>query len=153
MKVGPYHSALHGLHAGHGTRYAWHVMLTPRAWGLAAFVWAGLGLYTPAARAVESDGLGPDKALHFSVSVGLTLGASLAFDVIGLDEPEGLPLSIGFALSLGVGKELFDALRGTGFSAADLTWDVLGVATGVFVRCVLRALFAPARASPRVTSF
>jgi uncharacterized protein YfiM (DUF2279 family) len=91
----------------------------------------------------ESDTLGPDKALHYTVSVGLTLGASFVCDVIGLDEPITLPLSIGFAVVMGVGKETFDAIRGTGFSAADLTWDLLGIATGVLLRVLIRALFDP----------
>jgi putative lipoprotein len=102
------------------------------------------GVVLPAnASAAESDALGPDKALHYTVSVGLTLGASLALDVAGVDEPAVLPLSIGFALGLGIGKEAFDAVRGNSFSAADLTWDVLGIATGVLIHVLLRALFAP----------
>jgi putative lipoprotein len=128
---------------------------------IAACTWL---LVMPCARAAESDALGPDKALHYTVSVSLTLGASAVFDLIGLDEPATLPLSIGFALALGVGKETFDALRGSDFSAADLTWDVLGIATGVFVRVLVCALLEPerahakARASPeapfaRLTSF
>lgn len=155
MKVGSYRVQLGGLHAARGTRYASHVtrVLRPRrVCGLMFVVWGGLGLYASTACAAENDALGPDKALHFTVSVGLTLSASLAFDVVGVDEPEASPLSIGFALSLGVGKELFDALRGSGFSAADLTWDVLGVASAVLVRCVLRVLLAPPRAPPRLIS-
>jgi putative lipoprotein len=106
---------------------------------IAACLWAAT---TSTAHALaETDALGPDKALHYSVSVGLTLGASLVFDGIGFDEPTALPLSIGFALGMGIGKELFDAVRGGGFSAADLTWDVLGIATGLFLRVLLRELF------------
>jgi uncharacterized protein YfiM (DUF2279 family) len=100
--------------------------------------------------AAENEKLGPDKALHYTVSVGLTLSASLAFDAIGIDEPAVLPLSIGFALAMGVGKEAFDAIGGSGFSAADLTWDVLGIGTAVFLRVLVRAVLRiepePARA-------
>jgi putative lipoprotein len=111
---------------------------------------ASSGVMFPAnASAAESDALGPDKALHYTVSVGLTLGASLALDLVGVDEPAVLPLSIGFALGLGIGKEAFDAVRGSSFSAADLTWDVLGIATGVLIRVLLRALFEPDHESNR----
>jgi uncharacterized protein YfiM (DUF2279 family) len=106
-------------------------------------------LPAPAKAAAESDGLGADKALHFSVSVGLTLGSALVLDAIGIDEPAVLPLSIGFALTLGIGKEAFDELvRDTGFSLADLSWDLLGITTGVLLDCILRALLPPARKPP-----
>jgi uncharacterized protein YfiM (DUF2279 family) len=124
---------------------------------IAACAWS---LFATTAHASESEALGPDKALHYTVSVGLTLGASLAFDAIGVDEPASLPLSIGFALAMGVGKEAFDAIGGSGFSAADLTWDVLGIGTAMFLRVLVHAIFRiepkPARAQTanrRLTSF
>lgn len=119
-------------------------MLSFRSYGLlltgciSACLWAS-SASTALAR-TESDELGPDKVLHYSVSIGLTLGASLALDLIGFDEPVVEPLSIAFALGMGVGKELFDEVRGSGFSAADLTWDVLGIATGLFLRILLHEL-------------
>jgi uncharacterized protein YfiM (DUF2279 family) len=146
--------AARDLRASHQPSYASLTMRVFRVHDLmlgvcvAAFSWA---IFAANASAAESDALGPDKALHYTVSVGLTLGASLVLDVVGLDEPVVLPLSIGFALGMGVGKELFDAVRGSSFSAADLTWDVLGIATGVLIRVLLRAIFEPEHARERAS--
>lgn len=57
--------------------------------------------------------LGVDKLEHFAVSFGLALwNPSLAF-------------------LAGVGKEVYDALRGTVFDLVDLAFDVLGILTAV----------------------
>ncbi|HET6336277.1 MAG TPA: hypothetical protein VFG30_23810 [Polyangiales bacterium] len=140
--------ATRDLHSHHQLSYASLTMRVFRVHDLmlgVCFVVFSWAIFAANASAAESDALGPDKALHYTVSVGLTLGASLVLDVVGLDEPVVLPLSIGFALGMGVGKELFDAVRGSAFSAADLTWDVLGIATGVLIRVLLRAIFEPDR--------
>lgn len=84
----------------------------------------------PGAHATD-DWLGPDKALHFSVSVGLSAGgyavSSLAFDRRWQRSVAGA----GFSLTLGAGKELYD-LSGHGDpSWKDFTWDVAGTAVGV----------------------
>lgn len=84
-------------------------------------------LETPA----RDDWLGQDKALHYSVSAGLA-GAGYAAGALLFDAPEARWLTgAGGALGAGVAKELFDAARGSFFSWKDLTWDVLGVATGL----------------------
>lgn len=74
---------------------------------------------------------GRDKALHFGVSAGLG-AAGYGGGALACDEP-WVPLATGtgLALSAGVAKELLD-LAGMGSpSWRDLTWDVLGTATGV----------------------
>jgi putative lipoprotein len=72
-----------------------------------------------------------DKALHFGVSAGLAgagyVGGALLFESPGARWLTGA----GVALSAGVAKELYDAGRGSFFSGKDLTWDVLGTATGL----------------------
>jgi putative lipoprotein len=97
------------------------------------------------ARAADDDAWsGPDKALHFSVSVGLTTGsyAAVAFftDHLGLRAA----LAAGVALAAGAAKELAD-LAGLGHpSWKDFTWDVIGTFTGVVTALLLdRLVLAP----------
>jgi putative lipoprotein len=94
--------------------------------------WAALA--SGPARAQESDPwFGRDKALHFSASASLAVigygGASLATE----DRPSRVAAATIVALGAGVGKELWD-LSGRGDASwRDLTWDVIGTATGVLV--------------------
>src|SRR5690606_6983608 len=76
--------------------------------------------------------LGRDKALHFGVSVGLS-AAGYGVGAALFPESEWAPFATGagLSLSLGIGKEVFDQLQGRHFSWKDLTWDVLGTATGM----------------------
>lgn len=82
----------------------------------------------------ESDPwFGPDKALHFGVSAGVSsLGyglAALATDSMGWRIVAGL----GAGVLLGAGKELLD-LAGFGVpSWKDMAWDVIGSVVGVLV--------------------
>jgi len=75
--------------------------------------------------------LGRDKALHFGASAGLA-AAGYGSGALASDEP-WVPLATGAGLALGAGvaKELLD-LAGLGTpSWRDLTWDLLGTATGL----------------------
>lgn len=60
--------------------------------------------------------LGVDKLLHFFLSFGLTLASN--------------PL---VAATLGVGKEVYDALAGGVASAGDLIADGLGIILGMWI--------------------
>jgi putative lipoprotein len=96
-----------------------------------------LSLASPAQTRDPDPWLGPDKALHFSVSVGITgLGyTATAF----LTDDVRLRLLGGGALSLiaGAAKELAD-LAGFGTpSWKDFTWDVIGTATGLLASWLL----------------
>lgn len=96
------------------------------------------------------DWFGQDKALHYGVSVGLA-GAGYAGGALLFEEPEARWLTgAGVALGAGLAKELYDAGRGSFFSYKDLTWDVLGTATGLVLSWAIdRLLFqkkAPAGA-------
>ncbi|OJH40838.1 YfiM family protein [Cystobacter ferrugineus] len=75
--------------------------------------------------------LSSDKVAHFGVSAGLA-GAGYAGGAFLFESPEARWLTgAGLALGVGVAKEFFDAGRGSIFSWKDLTWDVLGTATGL----------------------
>src|SRR5688500_13599201 len=77
------------------------------------------------------DWFGQDKALHYGVSVGLA-GAGYAGGAFLFEAPEARWLAgAGVALGAGLAKELYGAGRGSFFSFKDLTWDVLGTATGL----------------------
>ena len=119
--------------------------MTPRETLLAAL--CPLLLLAPSARAeitetpARDDWLGRDKALHYSVSVGLA-GAGYVGGAFLFDAPEARLLTgAGVALGAGVAKELYDAGRGSFFSWKDLTWDVLGTATGLAVSWTVDRLF------------
>jgi putative lipoprotein len=110
-----------------------------------------LALPAPApARADDPDPWwGADKALHFSVSAGLAAagyaGASLATD----RRPVRLGAGAALALSAGIAKELLDGARGGDASWRDLTWDVVGTATGLLCALAIDWIWsAPAPPKP-----
>lgn len=95
---------------------------------------------TGAAAADDGDKwLGPDKALHFGVSVGLAAGGYGASALV-LDRPFERAIAGGtFSLTLGAGKELYD-LSGHGDpSWKDFTWDVVGTAVGLGIALLVDA--------------
>lgn len=106
-------------------------------WRVCASMALALGLSMGAgerdARADEDPWFGPDKALHFSVSAGLS---SITYGVAATQYDARYPPLLwgaGVSLTLGVGKELYD-LTGRGDpSWKDLTWDVLGTAAGLLL--------------------
>ncbi|MBK7860513.1 MAG: hypothetical protein IPJ65_18270 [Archangiaceae bacterium] len=74
----------------------------------------------------------PDKALHFSVSVGLSAAAYAAAALLHQPVEVKLATAVGLSIFAGVAKELYD-LQGFGDpSPLDLTWDLLGTAVGAF---------------------
>jgi putative lipoprotein len=83
---------------------------------------------------------GRDKALHFGVSAGLSSGV---YALAGLHyEARGPRLlwGAGVSMAVGAGKEVLDA---TGFgtpSWRDLTWDAIGVATGLLIAWTIDVL-------------
>jgi putative lipoprotein len=75
--------------------------------------------------------LSRDKVAHFGVSAALA-GAGYAGGMFLFEAPEARWLTgAGVALGVGVAKELYDGASGSIFSWKDLTWDVLGTATGL----------------------
>lgn len=116
------------------------VHATPLAALLAALV---VLLRVREARAADPDPwLGPDKALHFGVSVGLA-GGGYALSALALERPwQRAAAGAGFSLTLGAGKELYD-LSGHGDpSWKDFTWDVAGTAVGVGIALLVDAVIS-----------
>jgi putative lipoprotein len=102
----------------------------------AALLGAALGPLSARARADDAF-FGADKSLHFSISAAAALTCELALDSFELPAPLHYPLALALPLALGFGIELFVYARGGQASRADLTWDILGVATGLLVAFVL----------------
>jgi putative lipoprotein len=113
----------------------------------AALAWT---LTAGAAKASDADPwFGPDKALHFGVSVALSAGG-YAVSSIWLDTRTERAVAGGaFSLTLGAGKELWD-LSGHGDpSWRDFTWDVIGTGVGVALAVAGDALLS-SKQSPGV---
>jgi putative lipoprotein len=76
---------------------------------------------------------GRDKALHFSASAVLATGGYGAGALIWPRVPPRLATGAAVALSAGIGKEILDRYTGGDPSLRDLTWDLVGTATGLAV--------------------
>lgn len=83
--------------------------------------------------AAQDAWFGADKALHFTVSVGLA-GGGYALAVPIVDAPWArATIGASFSLTLGIAKELYDWTGAGDASWRDLTWDVIGTATGTLL--------------------
>jgi putative lipoprotein len=87
-----------------------------------------------AARAEDADPwFGHDKVLHLEATSALAVvgyaGASFQTD----DRPTRATAGLALALGAGVGKELWDLTGHGDPSWRDLTWDLVGAASGVLV--------------------
>lgn len=79
------------------------------------------------------DWLGPDKALHATVSAALSL-AGHAAAIPFLETPaERAVFGVFASLSLGIGKEFVDGLGLGSASLKDLTWNVVGAVAGALL--------------------
>lgn len=119
----------------------------PRAAGLAMVL--SLAFAAGTAAAEEPDPwFGPDKALHFGVSVALA-GGGYGASALVLDRPWERAIAGGtFSLALGAGKELYD-LSGHGDpSWRDFTWDVVGTAVGVGIALLVDAAVSSGSEKP-----
>ncbi len=79
-----------------------------------------------------------DKGDHFLVSAFLTgAGYYAARSEMHRSDASSLNVAVGFSLSMGIGKELYDRYgRGGPFSLKDLGADVLGIGLG-YLFCTL----------------
>ena len=111
--------------------------MTPSRLGRSIAAAALLAVVASSARsahAADADPwLGEDKALHFAASGAIAAGGytfgAFVFDARG----HALVLGASLALTVGIAKEALD-LTGLGDpSWRDLTWDVIGTASGVAV--------------------
>jgi len=102
-----------------------------------------------AARASDADPwFGPDKALHFGVSMGLAAGGYAAASPWLESRTERALVGGAFSLTLGAGKELWDLAGHGDPSFRDFTWDVIGTAAGLAVAVGIDALVSPDKAPP-----
>ena len=85
------------------------------------------------ARADDDPWFGRDKALHFGASALIASGGYAGTALVTDDVRIRLGVGGGLALSAGVGKELWDLSGHGDASWRDLTWDVVGTATGLMV--------------------
>jgi putative lipoprotein len=121
---------------------------------LLAFMCLALGRR---ARAAEPDPWwGQDKALHFTVSIGLGSGG-YAGSSLWLDRRwQRAVAGAGFSLTLGAGKELCDLAAHGDASWRDFTWDIAGTAVGVGLAYLLDLAFFPRttrRSNPAPAAF
>lgn len=95
---------------------------------------------TPRVQAADSDPwFAHDKYLHGSVSAALSLTGYAAASSTTTDLRWRFGTGAALALTAGVGKELLD-LGGPGDASwRDLTWDVVGTATGLAIAYMLDA--------------
>ena len=73
---------------------------------------------------------GQDKALHFSACFMLAGDGYAGASVFSKRESTRLTTGAGLALAAGTAKEVYDRYSGGDASLRDLTWDVVGAATG-----------------------
>jgi len=102
----------------------------------------------PAAASDKDPWFGPDKALHFAVSVGLAAGGYAAASPWLESRSERALVGGAFSLTLGASKELWDLAGHGDPSWRDFTWDVLGTAAGVVLALGVDALMSQPKAAP-----
>jgi putative lipoprotein len=106
-----------------------------------------LGLSPPARAADPDTWFGRDKALHFTATASLALAG---YGGAALKTSEPLTRAAAGAthgLGAGIAKELFDLTGAGDASWRDLTWDVVGTATGVLVATAIDYLIHHATAA------
>jgi putative lipoprotein len=108
-----------------------------------------LSLSPRLASASESDPwFGPDKALHFQVSMALAAGGYAAASPWLDSRGERALVGGAFSLTLGAGKELWDLAGHGDPSWRDFTWDVIGTVAGLAVAVGIDALVSHDKAPP-----
>lgn len=104
--------------------------------GLPAVFVITIALQSPAA-ASDGPAIDPwfarDKYLHGSVSAALAMGGYGAGALASPEPDVRLAIGGGLALTAGIAKELFDLAGAGDASWRDLTWDVMGTASGLAV--------------------
>jgi uncharacterized protein YfiM (DUF2279 family) len=76
---------------------------------------------------------GQDKALHFSTCFMLAGDGYATTAVMSKRDDHRLLAGLGLAAAVGGGKEVYDKATGGDASLRDLTWDVVGGATGAAI--------------------
>ena len=123
--------------------------MTPGRLAIAAILVLAMSSHRARAGSDDDAWFGRDKALHFSFSAALAAGGYAGASLWTDDRGSRLLVGGGVAVAAGVGKELFD-LSGQGdASARDLTWDLVGAATGLLIAWTIdRLLVQPVLSQP-----
>jgi putative lipoprotein len=108
-----------------------------------------LALGRPARAAEPDPWWGKDKALHFSLSIGLGSGGYAGSALLAPERWQRAAAGAGFSLTLGAGKELFDLAGHGDPSWRDFSWDVAGTALGVGVAYLLDLALSPRAVAER----
>ncbi len=98
-----------------------------------AFVFSGFPFGGPPQEGPRDAWLGIDKAKHFVVSAVVQGVGHSVLRANGHDHREAAWTAAAFTLSVGVGKEMWDASRGRIFSWKDLAADGAGGVTGAVI--------------------
>ncbi|MEI9947618.1 MAG: hypothetical protein WDO74_01180 [Pseudomonadota bacterium] len=115
---------------------------------LAAPLALALALSARPAAADPDPWFGPDKALHFGVSVGLATGGYAALSPWLESRGERALGGAAFSLTLGASKELWDLAGHGDPSWRDFTWDVIGTAVGVALAVTVDTLVSRSKEAP-----
>ncbi len=94
--------------------------------------------FVPKARAADPDPwFARDKALHFGATFTLASGGYAGTALLSERQSVRAAAGAGLAMSAGIAKEVYDHYAGGDASYRDLTWDLVGTATGVLVSYLL----------------
>ena len=104
------------------------------------------GLSSPALAADPDPWFGRDKALHFTATASLALAGYGGAALKTADPLTRAAAGATLGLGVGIAKELFDLTGAGDASWRDLTWDVVGTATGVLVATAIDYLIHHATA-------
>jgi putative lipoprotein len=97
---------------------------------------------TPCLAADRDPWWGQDKALHFSACFMFAGDGYAGASVFSKRETTRLGTGAGLAIAAGAAKEVYDKYSGGDASVRDLTWDVVGAATGTLLSWLIdRYLF------------
>ena len=104
----------------------------------AALLAAWIAVASPNAYGADSDPwFGHDKELHFAASASIAVVGYAGTSLITENRAVRAGTAAGLALGAGVAKELWD-LEGHGDASwRDLTWDLVGTATGVAIAAAI----------------
>ena len=114
----------------------------------APVIWAAAFVAVATPAEAQDRFFAPDKGLHFGVSFALTASGYGASALVFEDRTISMVTGATLGLGLGIAKEGYDAVAGSGWSWNDLAWDAIGVGSGLAFAWLLdRLLSGPALAS------